>query len=118
MKDALITIRNKFFSFWKLEDSDISLELRWLLAIIEIIADYISSTYLIFINSFNLKLEILSGAGEGKSLIFGVVDFLDWNGSSLGKQSNNLIFNNASTLDLTVDIEISLLLELIDNWDS
>ena len=50
-------------------------------------------------------------------MILGVVDLLYRNGSSLGEESHHLILDDASTLDLTVDVEVSLLFELINDWD-
>jgi hypothetical protein len=36
----------------------------------------------------------------------------------LGKQSHNLVLNDSSTFDLTIDIKVALLLEFVDDWNS
>ena len=76
----------------QLQYSQVCFKFRRLLAKVAITADDIASVDFIFIESFNLELNVLTSQSIRQSFVSGIVDLFDGEMNSSRKKGDNLVF--------------------------
>lgn len=112
---ALIAWRDKLLLFRELKNGNVGLEFSWLLAVVEVVADHISSCDVILFNVFDFHLDIFTSTGKRHSLVLGIEDLLNDHLQTLRQDSHRLVFNYSSWLDFTINKQVSDVFELVNN---
>jgi hypothetical protein len=96
VKDALGACSHNLLLLGQFKHVESSFELEGLLTIVEVVAENVSSLDVTFINTLDLHLDVLASHGKRKSLILGVVNFLDYDMASVWQYSDCLVLNNGA----------------------
>ena len=88
------------------------------MTVVEVVADHISSGYVVFLYILDSHFDVLSCTGEGHSLVLCVEDLSDDHFLSLRQDSDCMFFNDGAWFDFTINEELTHLFEFIYYWDS
>jgi len=115
--NALVAGRQHFL-FWQLQHVQPRLKLIAHLAVVKVVADDVSSIYIILLQKLDLEFDIFSGHSIWNSLVSSIKQLLDHEVDLRWQQRYCLVFDESSGFDFTKDIQVALVLEFVCNRNS